>query len=81
MTCLGAQRVPSITLLSDACHVSRARAGLSVLKFCDFALIPSAEDYERMMDNIEEVAALYPMIEEWDIFRDQVRDGSAVPDD
>ena len=24
------------------------------------------------MDNVEEVAALYPMVYEWDIFREQV---------
>ena len=32
----------------------------------------SADDYERFMDNVEEVAALYPMVYEWDIFREQV---------
>ena len=31
-----------------------------------------AEDFDRFMDNVEEIAAMYPMLVEWDNLRDQV---------
>ena len=44
-------------------------------RFCyiSLSLYSAAEDYERYMDNVEEVAALYPMIVEWDTYAVQVK--------